>query len=442
MIVSPSSQLGPAEVTTAAAPPPPPPPPEPLFYWQGEIPVFGVIDSKKTIAAIREMGIPVCFLLGNVKPKTTTTAGATTTTPKSVGLFRMLDTEFGYSISEVPLATLDIAGEVESLAHVKLPNIPWTLVEELDQFFRAAHDKYGTESVVMLTFDRTKFDTDNEGEGWGYFVPEQENTPSDCKYQMDEIIEYLDEHPDLMLAGSAHSHPEMSAFASGTDHKDQADFPGIHITYGWKKSSKTTEYHVECRINEKNWSMDPNNFFDAPPKPQLDLTLNEALDKVSKKVYVTAHTSNVVSRTTVGGGSKSTTSYTSPTNSGPIPRNPVLHMPSGSPSVESNVVIARMSRTDEACWFCRVPTTGKMFDHRRCYRCGSFFMVDEDDNINDLIQARNDLKLPDVPSIDPDRANVSIYVWKSIPNADSTSFEDVFECILELDEAGKETAKK
>ena len=99
-------------------------------------------------------------------------------------------------------------------------------------------------------------------EGWGVLVPDQTNTPAHCKYDADSIAELKPE--DVMIVGSVHSHPEMSAYASGTDHADQADFDGLHITYGWQKSQNNgaTQYHLELQMSGQNYILKPEDVFE------------------------------------------------------------------------------------------------------------------------------------------------------------------------------------
>jgi hypothetical protein len=148
--------------------------------------------------------------------------------------------------------------DVEEECVYTMPLIPRQIVDKLDEFFRLVHSQHGTESIVILTYDTTK-----EGpEGWGVLVPEQTNTAAHCKYDADSIAAIKPDN--VMIVGSVHSHPEMSAYASGTDHEDQADFDGIHITYGWQKSVQNgaTQYHIELQMSGKNYKLDIEDVFE------------------------------------------------------------------------------------------------------------------------------------------------------------------------------------
>lgn len=144
-------------------------------------------------------------------------------------------------------------------ATYSLPSIPYAMVKKLDEFFRLVYAQHGTESIVMLTFDSTKEGSD----GWGILVPEQTNTAAHCKYDPDSVASLKEDH--VLIVGSVHSHPEMSAYASGTDHSDQADFDGLHITYGWQKSvgNGATQYHAELQMGGSNYIMNIDDIFES-----------------------------------------------------------------------------------------------------------------------------------------------------------------------------------
>lgn len=147
---------------------------------------------------------------------------------------------------------------IEPEAIYNLPPIPMTLINKLDEFFRLVHAQHGTESIVLLTFDESNMSSDS----WGVLVPKQENTSVHCKYDPDSVVEL--KPYNLSIVGSVHSHPEMAAYASGTDHEDQADFDGIHITYGWQKSKDNgaTQYHIEMQMAGTAYILKPEDVFE------------------------------------------------------------------------------------------------------------------------------------------------------------------------------------
>lgn len=148
---------------------------------------------------------------------------------------------------------------VEEVAQYTMPPIPRILIDKLDEFFRLVDAQHHTESIVILTFDTTKEGSD----GWGVLVPEQENTSVHCKYDADSIAALKPD--DVMIVGSVHSHPGMPAYASGTDHADQADFDGVHITFGWQNNvnSGATQYHIELQVSGESYTLKPEDVFEG-----------------------------------------------------------------------------------------------------------------------------------------------------------------------------------
>jgi len=195
-------------------------------------------------------------------------------------IFKVVNNFTGRAVMESTEAFGNSFCPVKEVAEYTMPSIPRIIVDKLDEFFRLVHAQHGSESIVILTYDTTK-----EGsEGWGVLVPEQENNSVHCKYDNDSIAAIKPDH--VMIVGSVHSHPEMSAYASGTDHADQADFDGVHITYGWQKTVNqgATQYHIELQIGGNNYKLDPEDVFEyaAPPIKDPDPQVLEWSTKVKK----------------------------------------------------------------------------------------------------------------------------------------------------------------
>lgn len=257
------------------------------FWMPNGVPCF--LANKKDICSIIEgFGFQIYYLISNdfKETQTTTTTynaptnngnkyygyGAnsyytnntsTTTTAtkveRSPKLFKVVNNFVGRTVSistdEFPEEFRDI--EEESI--YSMPPIPLDIVNKLDEFFRLVHSQHGTESIVILTYDATKSGSD----GWGVLVPEQTNTAAHCKYDADSIAAIKPDN--VIIVGSVHSHPEMPAYASGTDHDDQADFDGVHITYGWQKSvnNGATQYYAELQMAGKNYKLDIEDVFES-----------------------------------------------------------------------------------------------------------------------------------------------------------------------------------
>ncbi len=235
------------------------------FWLPNGAPCF-LADDIDICNTIESLGFQIYYLLGY---KGTTTNNVTTykpgapsqttqvTTYKSK-LFKVVNNFVGRSIaeSEEDFGEGIIALQEEAL--YTMPAIPNVIVKKLDEFFRLIFAQHGTESIVLLTYD-----TEKEGsDGWGILVPEQTNTPAHCSYDPDSIVDLKGDN--ILIVGSVHSHPEMPAYASGTDHNDQADFDGIHITYGWQKSvsNGATQYHLELQMSGNSYKLNIEDVFE------------------------------------------------------------------------------------------------------------------------------------------------------------------------------------
>jgi hypothetical protein len=250
------------------------------FWMPSGLPCF-VADRDNICDIVEDFGFNIYYLLANKKTvktipnnstKTTTTTGysngATTynysnTQPTQVitynsSLFKVINNFVGRVVELSDDELPETFFTAEETCEYNMPALPHTLIDKMDQFFRLVYSQHGTESIVLLTYDMNK----TGPEGWGVLVPEQSNTAAHCKYDADSIA--LIKPEDVLIVGSVHSHPEMSAYASGTDHADQADFDGLHITYGWQKSQNNgaTQYHLELQMAGTAYSLKPEDVFE------------------------------------------------------------------------------------------------------------------------------------------------------------------------------------
>ena len=235
------------------------------FWLPNGAPCF-LANRKDICDQVEGIGFQIYYLIGNEEiVKTNNNKNATNAsvtfqqTKYQGGLLKVVKNIVGRAIA---VAEEDFGKDLLNFkeeATYSLPPIPRAMVEKLDEFFRLVHAQHGTESIVMLTFDPTK----NGSDGWGILVPEQTNTAAHCKYDPDSVAALKEDH--VLIVGSVHSHPEMSAYASGTDHEDQADFDGLHITYGWQKnvSNGMTQYHAELQMGGSNYIMDIDDIFES-----------------------------------------------------------------------------------------------------------------------------------------------------------------------------------
>jgi hypothetical protein len=236
--------------------------------WNEEdgLPIF-TSDRDNICSIVENLGFQIYYLIGNnveIKKETIKTLENGKQVTKTIDIenknfqiFKVVNNFVGRCIRKVDIPLPDVC-DISTLAHYKMPPIPHVIIDKLDQFFRLVDAQHGTESIVMLTYDTNK----QGSEGWGILVPNQENTAAHCNYDPHSIAEIKPDN--VMIVGSVHSHPNMAAYASGTDHADQADFDGIHITYGWQKSvnNGATQYHIEMQMSGQSYLLTPEDVFE------------------------------------------------------------------------------------------------------------------------------------------------------------------------------------
>jgi hypothetical protein len=239
------------------------------FWTKSGVPCF-MANRDNIEEEIEFLGFNIYYLICNVaedrKVETTTyekgsqVKNVSYVTDLSTKIVKVVNNFVGRSVSEITDEDLYDFESVRETADYNLPLIPRVIVDKLDEFFRLVDTQHGTESIVLLTFD-PKYE--GSPEGWGVLVPDQVNTSVHCKYDADSIVDQKPE--DVLIVGSVHSHPNMAAYASGTDHADQADFDGIHITYGWQKSVNggATQYHIELQMAGTAYTLKPEDVFEG-----------------------------------------------------------------------------------------------------------------------------------------------------------------------------------
>ena len=425
----------------------------------------GIVDEFFFMApsgAFGTEGISIEFTSNNVKK-----SGAIFNAPKvneePIIMFKAYYHYAGDFIEPVLAKDIDIKSSIEehTSATFTLPKIPWEMVDKMDQFFRAVDDKYNSEGIVLLTYDFNFRYEDSPEMGWGFAVPDQKNNSVHCDYDKTSVMESLADN--IQIVGTVHSHPHMPAYASETDHNDQAGFDGVHITYGWHgKTNNQTEYHVELvRGNNFYWlepstvldldAGDAYEFTDAngeihriPPgsirkvRIEADMAKGELdghLDKVTASV--TTSSSNYYGTqpghhnrggqgkapapTPMGAGQHKFTDHANffPRNSLPediLEFNFGMKMPlENVPDPRYNNVFLRTHVVCKRCPVCQTNWDKSFYNHnnemtnrRQCLGCG-IFVLEADETIADMAAVRTDAGYVDVGDvIDDDLPNV---IW-------------------------------
>lgn len=350
---------------------------------------------------------PVYLLLGSrMTTKKITGKDQTFYTP---AMFRVTNHRAGWSVTELDEgADMGFVGVAEQ-RHFDLPKLPWALLNKVDAFLRAVYDTHGSEAIVLLTWDPAV--EDNDPSGWGVVVPTQTNSAGHCDYDPASIVDDKPDHVEIV--GSIHSHPQMSAFASGTDHHDQATFDGLHITYGWHGQGPT-EYHIELQLQGRNWVLTSADVFEDRDRLDAPEELDTWLGKVTK--HVPAPTTWSYTGTGFGhyamgtAPGKAPASNSTPTKSGTSDNGPWHNRAANSAKVGAHetdyldqhelaingyahalpvdlqnvdlseyFVVATLFANDEHCPVCDRPVDSSMRNHRRCTHCWNFLAAENED---------------------------------------------------------------
>ena len=118
---------------------------------------------------------------------------------------------------------LPFLSKFEIKPEVRFRKIPPLVLAKAWRFFASAYKKYGSESELMLLYNK-------ETHEWDLWCPEQEVSHGSVDYELGEAAASIP--PEWAKAGTIHSHADFSAYHSGVDDADERNFDGVHITLG------------------------------------------------------------------------------------------------------------------------------------------------------------------------------------------------------------------
>lgn len=152
----------------------------------------------------------------------------------------------GVSKALIPVPEVSGLPKIESRLEFSAAKIPLDLVRRVAAFFRAVYKIHKSEAAGYLFY--------RAGE-WDFVVPSQTATGASAHYDQPPRRE------GWVIAGTIHSHAAMSAFHSGTDHKDEEGFDGVHITIG--KLDSVPEYSCSIVVQGVRRICDPSELIDG-----------------------------------------------------------------------------------------------------------------------------------------------------------------------------------
>lgn len=365
---------------------------------------------------------------GNEKfPQNTTPA--TVYVKDMVKVYKVVNSVFGRAILDATVTSTKINFATAMQFNLALPKIPYDLFMRMDAFFRAIHKKHGTEAILMLMYDTNYLGTETPGLGWGAVAPVQKNTAGFCDYDPGSIIDSLEDH--VILAGSAHSHPEMSAFASGTDHQDQAGWDGIHITYGWQRhiNGGATQHYVETQYAGHKWTYTIEELIETAPVPNYpEDELSDWMSSVSKTVHTPVHhgytggaglpKSQSPSYNSAGGSSSAKPGLV-------LQRIPVK-MPANAPDPSKHMIVGTVvsNGSSSICPFCESPLNDRELQNHRCFACYSF-VIESTQDISDINVDRELAGAKYIPQLDVAKSDLPIVIWNGLNGPQASFSEDL-----------------
>ena len=148
---------------------------------------------------------------------------------------------------------------------LKMPKIPFGIILDAWDFFRAVSAKYKGEAIVLLTYDEKNYNI---------VAPKQEVSGASLNYKTEDCKNVI---------GTIHSHNTMSAFHSGVDDKDESKMDGIHLTLGNVMESFPS---ISCSAtkNGERFMFRVNVLFKMDDASRT-LDIEEALKQVSERTY-------------------------------------------------------------------------------------------------------------------------------------------------------------
>lgn len=163
--------------------------------------------------------------------------------------------------------------------------LPAELMDKVVEFFRLVYRKQKSEAAGLLLYcgDSSMPAADR----WQFVVPDQVVGGASADYHGDKALLDPFLSKGYQLAGTIHSHGSMSAFHSGTDHKDEEKFDGLHITVGKVDNPGLPEFAVSIISEGKRFKFD--SICDVVDYRKGDVSVpTEWMDAVREKVYLPA----------------------------------------------------------------------------------------------------------------------------------------------------------
>jgi hypothetical protein len=147
--------------------------------------------------------------------------------------------------------------DVKNIANLRfnLPKVPAHLTWGIKELFKRVVKNYYSEANTMLYYNKATKE-------FQVRVPKQTVTHGGVEY--DSLRTDIEENPDpaFLLVGTIHSHCDFAAFHSGTDVNDEADFDGLHVTFGHNHENVFT-ISACIVVNGKRQQVTPEDYLEG-----------------------------------------------------------------------------------------------------------------------------------------------------------------------------------
>lgn len=387
----------------------------PHVFYQG-VPVFFATDKDIKASIAKKYNYSAYYLLGNdsyYDEKTKKTESG------KVTLFLVTNNVVGSSTQPVYNAGFAV---VPQSSNYTLPKIPQKMVATIDAFFRRVYEAHGTEAIVILTYDTSK-----EGSsGWGWVVPTQTNTAVHCNYDPQSLVGLFPNDTTYQV-GTAHSHPGMDAYKSGTDHADQMKAgDGLHVTFGWKNSKMggATEYYAEIQFSQMTTTVNFQSLVESYAGDVDTSAIDAAFTKVTKETYTPVVTEYGM-HNYAGNFNTGTNKYGYGNNyvSSAISKKRLTYLPADSPDPTKSVILIPTfidaTSKKHNCSGCGTELLPAELEKRQCLICKMPLYTNANETLEDIIAIKKEAKTSytdiDIHSAHPIKP---IFQWIRTGNVD------------------------
>ncbi len=343
-------------------------------------------------------------------------------------LFMVINNVLGVCVN--PVENTHDAPIVDKGIQLRLPKIPRQMIATIDALFREVDKRNGTETIAILTYDTAK-----EGpEGWGYLIPQQSNSPAHCKYEPESLIEMWPNDTTFQV-GTAHSHPDMPSYKSGTDQADQLEAgDGIHMTLGWQKhkNNNATEFYIEVQFGQLQQRVTEAYVFEDYSYEIDEDEIEAHISKVTKEYSSSQYTPSAGSSSSPGYGSPSAYNYT-PNGA----KSQLINLPDDAPDPKEAVIIlptyTNTTSDKYHCHGCDSELVAMEIRKRSCLVCKMPVSIDGE-SLQEIIEARKTNKTS-WSELDIDKnPSLPVWIWDKVPaDTDSQNLIDVVYPMYEPD---------